>query len=86
MMEEQIEEGRREMQECDRVKTKVEERLAEIERGGREVERRDGDGDGGNGKKTDNMRNGTSTAHAMGGDEHVKRLWRMMTDIEIEAD
>ncbi len=84
MMEEQIEEGRREMQECDRVKNKVEERLAEFENGGHEVERRDGNGE--DGKKTDGTRNDTNIAHARGGDEHAKRLWKMMTDIDIKAD
>lgn len=84
MMEEQVEEGRREMQECERVKAKVEEQLVKIEREGHEVERRDGDG--GNGKKDDDVRNGTSTAGAIGADEHAKHIWRMMADIDIEAD
>ena len=84
MMEEQVEEGRREMQECERVKAKVEEQLGEIEREGHGVERRDGDGEYGN--KDDNVRNDTSTAGAIGADEHAKQLWRMMTNIDVGAD
>lgn len=79
MMEAQLEEGRREMEVCERVKTKVEEVLGQIQKEG-------GGGGSGSGKKGEDVRKVNGTTNAGAGDEHAKRLWKMMTDIGIEAD
>lgn len=72
MMEEQLEEGRREMEECDVVKRKVERVLREIE---------DGKFHGGRGDSGQDM-----GAKAQGEELHVKQLWKMMTDIDAGMD
>ena len=70
MMEERIEEGRREIEECDRIREKTERTLKELEEEGRVI----------NGEEKPTSANG-----AQGGKEDAKtvearRLWRMIQD------
>lgn len=83
-MEELVEEGRREMEECDRVKGKVERALREIEEGGRDGG--GGGGGGGVGSGGKGLDAGNSMVHDKGRQDDAKRLWKMMNDIDIEAN
>jgi mediator of RNA polymerase II transcription subunit 7 len=68
MMEEQLEEGKREMEECERVKAKVEESLKAMERLGLNTE-----GSGVNGVAKDAKAKET---------EDTQRLWQMIYEMD----
>jgi hypothetical protein len=68
MMEEQLEEGRREMEECERVKAKVEESLKTMEGLGLNVE-----GSSVNGVAKDAKAKET---------EDTQRLWQMIHEMD----
>ena len=70
MMEEQLEEGRKEMEECERVKGKVEEKLKEMEGFGR-------DGDTG-GSRVNGVGKGTMVKET----ENTQRMWKMIHELE----
>ena len=69
MMEEQLAEGRRELEECERVKRKVEDRLTEMEGFG-------GDGEIG-------LRSGNSVGEEYRGKEaeDTRRMWQMIHEL-----
>ena len=73
MMEEEIEEGRREMSECDRVKAKAEEVLKDIEKRAEKI-------------ASDEASAAKGTANDGPGDDKARRLWKMMVDIKTDAD
>lgn len=80
-MEAQLEEGKREMEECERVKRKVEVILCEIEKGsGRDGSIRCGDG-----RMDLNEQGGSGNIASKSTDEveDARRLWKMLTN---EAD
>lgn len=68
MMEERIEEGRREIEECDRIKIKTEQILKDLEEEGREVV--GGEMNGGANGAHDGVED-AKTAEA-------RKLWRMI--------
>jgi hypothetical protein len=68
MMEEQLDEGKREMEECERVKAKVEESLKAMERLGLNTE-----GSGVNGVAKDAKAKET---------EDTQRLWQMIYEMD----
>jgi mediator of RNA polymerase II transcription subunit 7 len=70
MMEEQLEEGRREIEECERVKEKVEQSLMEIEELGKNIqtERRGINGVGGDSNAKES--------------EEAQKLWQMIYELD----
>ena len=70
MMEEQLEEGRREIEECERVKEKVEQSLMEIEELGKNIrtERRGINGVGGDSNVKES--------------EEAQQLWQMIYELD----
>jgi hypothetical protein len=72
MMEAEVEEGRREMSECDRVKAKVEGALKDIEKQAEDVA-----------SNKEAAANGAAKGSSVHGD--AKRLWKMMMDINPGA-
>lgn len=72
MMEEEIEEGRREMAECDRVKAKAQGLLRDIETQAEKIA---------SDKKSSAA---IGTADAARRDEKARRLWQMMQEIKID--
>lgn len=84
MMEGQLDEWRKETDECSKVQSRAEELLGEIERRGK----LDGGVDGG-GENMDLDGQDTRRTRPLIADARVdcsRRLWKMLTDIEVEAD
>lgn len=73
MMETEVEECRREMCECDRVKGKVEEALKDIEKQAEDTV-----------SSRETATNGGANASSV--DDDARRLWKTMMDIKPEAD
>jgi mediator of RNA polymerase II transcription subunit 7 len=81
LMEDQIEEGRREMEECDRVSGKVETALREI------AERsKAGRGVAADPAAAATAAGAATTAHMTDKEQERDRLWKMMSEIEIDVD
>ena len=70
MMEEQLEEGRKEMEECERVKRKVEESLKEMEGFGRDEE------------TGESSINGAGKGTMVKEMEDTQRMWKMIHELE----
>jgi MED7 protein len=87
-MEAQLDEARREMEMCDRVKARAEGALVEVRNEGMIF----GGGGGGGGNKQQKEEhthklNGKAADAATPEVEHAKRLlWKLMIDIDIESD
>jgi len=79
-MEEQIDEGRREIEECDRVKEKVENMLKELEEEGR----REASG-GGTISATNGLQDGDGHEPSDEKVAEAKRLWEIINE-EVDDD
>jgi mediator of RNA polymerase II transcription subunit 7 len=76
MVEGMVEDGRREMEKCERMKERVEEVLEGLEKRGRET----------SGNEYEENAESASTPKEPHQDEYARRLWSMMADIKIEED
>jgi len=77
-----VEEGKREMEDAEGLRVRVEGLLGEIERGGTVG----GAVQGGEYRQGVSNRSGTASAESVDEEEDARRLWKKMTDIDIEAD
>jgi mediator of RNA polymerase II transcription subunit 7 len=75
MMEAMVEDGRREMEKCERMKARIEEILEGLEERGKEMS-------GDEGEKETGI---SSTAKGSDQGENARQLWRMIADIKIEG-
>ena len=75
MMQEQLEEGRREMAECERVRRKVEESLMEMEALGK-------DGEFAGGEPLNGIGSGDSEAQER---DDTQNLWRLIHELDHEV-
>lgn len=75
MMQEQLEEGKREMAECERVRRKVEESLVEMEALGK-------DGEFVGGKALNGLGSGDSEAQER---DDTQSLWHLIHELDHEV-